>query len=266
MFTADLQGRRGQSERVATGAGRRLRLQPEGGPGTITDTGTIRKTAGTGSAAASNLVNNGTLEVNAGSVTAQAGVAAPRAQTGRFDLAAGTSLHLTNGAYTFAAGTNLPGLGMLQVSNILHVQVPLTVANVELLSGYVATAASSSLRRPPAAHRRPGRRKPRHHHPKRRLARLAPLDHGRRRLDSVAAPSFSSAAWAPRLAEQRRARELRQRHLHRQPSADSSGLSPTPECSCSTATSASSPADLPCSIQNTGTIRKVGGNTHRRTR
>ncbi len=83
-----------------------------GTAGTINNSGTFRKSAGTGTSSIDDPFNNtGTVEVQTGTVVMSSG----GTSTGVFDVSSGALLNYTGGSHTFNAGVTLPGAGPVRV-------------------------------------------------------------------------------------------------------------------------------------------------------
>ncbi len=106
-----------------------------GTAGTFNNSGTFRKSAGTGTSSIDDPFNNtGTVEVQTGTVVMSSG----GTSTGAFDVSSGALLNFSTGSHTFNAGVTLPGAGPVRVGGAtLTVNSGLSTSNFEVTGGTV---------------------------------------------------------------------------------------------------------------------------------
>ena len=150
-FTSDLQGAGGRfvNEGLVLLDGD-VGFEPIGA-GTLvnTETGVIRKIAGTGATGSwlSLLTNRGLLAVETGLLTIRNNSATePLVQSGAFQIAGGATLTLTNGPFVFAAPTSVSRDGALRVDYRLRLDVDLVLKGL-FVRGTIDGAGLVAIRR-----------------------------------------------------------------------------------------------------------------------
>ncbi len=112
-----------------------------GAVATFNNTGTLRKSAGTGITVLSNNVvlnNPGSVEVQAGTLSVQGG----GSSNSSFTVASGTVLLFTGTSYTLNAGANITGAGLARLNGTLVITGGVSAQNFELLGGTLTGAGT----------------------------------------------------------------------------------------------------------------------------
>jgi hypothetical protein len=113
-------------------------LQP-----TLSNLGTLTKSATLDQQISVAVDNGGTLDIAAGQLELMGG----GTHSGRFDLTAGSTLRFTGGSSILAAGTDVTGAGRLAMGSgaTLTVDTPLTIANASLEGGTLTGSADVTV-------------------------------------------------------------------------------------------------------------------------